>query len=59
MMVGTMTNETKEYTYMKDITNYTAAKYSRGDYSAIEDGIYKIENNDEILYVTSYWKACI
>lgn len=54
-----MTNETKEYTYMKDITNYTAAKYSRGDYSAIEDGIYKIENNDEILYVTSYWKACI
>lgn len=25
-----MTNETKEYTYMKDITNYTAAKYSRG-----------------------------
>ena len=38
---------------MKNIKNYTAAKYSSGNYSAIEDGIYKIEKDGEILYVTS------
>lgn len=38
---------------MKEIQNYNAPKYLNDDYSLIEDGIYKIEVDKEILYVTS------
>lgn len=38
---------------MKEIQNYNAPKYMNGGYSLIEDGIYKIEADKEILYVTS------
>lgn len=38
---------------MKQIENFTAPKYTNGQYSPVEDGIYKIEDDGEILYVTS------
>lgn len=38
---------------MKKIQNYNATKYMNGGYSFVEDGIYKIEVDEETLYVTS------
>lgn len=38
---------------MKEIHNFNAPKYNSPEYSLIEDGIYKTENNGEIIYVTS------
>lgn len=38
---------------MKQIESYHAQKYENGKYSPVEDGIYKLEHDGEILYVTS------
>lgn len=38
---------------MKKIQNYNATKYMNVGYSLVEDGIYKIEVDEETLYVTS------
>lgn len=38
---------------MKKIQNYNATKYMNVGYSFVEDGIYKIEVDEETLYVTS------
>ena len=38
---------------MKQIENYVADKYSDDRYIEIEEGIYKINENNEVLYVTS------
>ncbi|MCI8407985.1 MAG: hypothetical protein HFJ09_01770 [Lachnospiraceae bacterium] len=38
---------------MKQIENYIDDKYSDEEYINVEDGIYKIVDDDEILYVTS------
>lgn len=38
---------------MKQIENYVADKYSNNRYIEIEEGIYKINENNEVLYVTS------
>lgn len=38
---------------MKQIENYPAQKYESDKYSFVEDGIYKLEDDGEILYVTS------
>ena len=38
---------------MKQIESYHAPKYESGMYSSVEDGIYKTEEDGEVLYVTS------
>ena len=39
---------------MKQIENYTAAKYANEEYQEIQEGIFKIiDEDDEDLYVTS------
>lgn len=38
---------------MKKIQSYDAPKYKSGDYSFIENNIYKIDTGKESLYVTS------
>ena len=38
---------------MKQIENYNANKYKSSRYYEIEEGIYKVTMEDEILYVTS------
>ena len=38
---------------MRQIQNYSAAKYAGGKYSPVEDGVYKTEDDGEVLYVTS------
>lgn len=38
---------------MKNIENYNAGKYNGQEYSEVEEGIYKVNDGDEILYVTS------
>ena len=38
---------------MKQIENYRAQKYENSTYSPVEEGIYKLEQDGKILYVTS------
>lgn len=38
---------------MKEIKNFDAPKYGRADYTLMEEGIYKTEDNGETIYVTS------
>lgn len=38
---------------MKEIKNFAAPKYGGTDYSLVEEGIYKTEDNGETVYVTS------
>lgn len=38
---------------MKQIENYNANKYNSDIYSEIENGIYEVKEDGEILYVTS------
>lgn len=38
---------------MKEIKNFSAPKYGGADYSLVEEGIYKTEDNGEAVYVTS------
>lgn len=38
---------------MKQIESYRAQKYESGEYSSVEEGIYKTEEDGEVLYVTS------
>lgn len=38
---------------MKEIQNFDAGKYQDGQYEKIEDGIFRVEGNGGVLYVTS------
>lgn len=38
---------------MKDIKNFEAPKYGGNDYTLVEEGIYRTEENGETVYVTS------
>lgn len=38
---------------MKNIENYSADKYNGQEYSEVEEGIYKVNDGNEVIYVTS------
>lgn len=38
---------------MKNIENYNSTKYENDKYTKVEEGIYKLENNGKVIYVTS------
>lgn len=39
---------------MKNIENYNADKYNGQEYSEVEEGIYKVNDGNEVIYVTSF-----
>lgn len=38
---------------MKNIENFNSAKYENDKYTKVEEGIYKLENDGKVIYVTS------